>query len=361
MATNKNQHFVPRVYLKPFTHNEEDRSICLYNIDRQRFIECAPVKNQCSGDYFYGQDDDLENAIRAIEGAYGRTLTRIRAPSYQLDLEDAQTLRYFWLFQHLRTEAASRRAMEMTDLSQDAIDISHEAFTIGIKQAVHASMRAFAESIHAIDDLNVCLIRNRTTYPFVTSDDPAILSNRWFIHSPLTRKSAFGVSSAGMLAILPLTADILFLAFDGDIYGVGDKNGWAAARNEVDIRAVNEHQYLNCWANIYVANTLHSKMVHEAFLAALPRRPVARHRINYAVRDNQKDGSVRYRVIPNPHAEPHTEALVHFEAIQPHPGSWPSFISKKPTAFAFTNDTGVGYVRRAYAHSHHRPFRKVRA
>jgi len=230
----------------------------------------------------------------------------------------------------------------MTDLSQDAIGIANEEFKIGVKEAVQMSMRSFAESIHAIDDLNVCLIRNRTTYPFITSDDPAVLSNRWFIHSPITRKRAFGITSAGLLAILPLTEDILFLAFDGDIYTIDAKKGWAVARNEADVRALNEHQYLNCWANIYVRDKSHSKLIHNAFISALPRRPLARHRINYAVRDSDERGYVRYRIIPDRRAEPHTEALIHFEAVHPQPGSWPSFLSKKPTAFAFTNDTAVG-------------------
>ena len=71
MATNKNQHFVPRCYLKTFTNNGENRAINLLNLDRQRAIPAAPVKNQCSGDYFYGQDNLLETAIRAVEGGYG--------------------------------------------------------------------------------------------------------------------------------------------------------------------------------------------------------------------------------------------------------------------------------------------------
>lgn len=71
MATNKNQHFVPRCYLKVFTGKGENLAINLLNLDRQRCIVAAPVKNQCSGDYLYGQDEALENAIRAAEGGYG--------------------------------------------------------------------------------------------------------------------------------------------------------------------------------------------------------------------------------------------------------------------------------------------------
>ncbi|WP_353958780.1 DUF4238 domain-containing protein [Zwartia vadi] len=67
MATNKNQHFVPRCHLRPFTKDESDASINVFNLDRRKLIPNAPVKNQCSRDYFYGRDDRLEMAIQSLE------------------------------------------------------------------------------------------------------------------------------------------------------------------------------------------------------------------------------------------------------------------------------------------------------
>lgn len=45
VATNKNQHFVPRCYLKAFTQGGENLAINLLNLDRQRTIPAAPVNN----------------------------------------------------------------------------------------------------------------------------------------------------------------------------------------------------------------------------------------------------------------------------------------------------------------------------
>src|SRR6476660_6741129 len=103
MASNKNQHFVPRCYLRPFTIGGVGSAINLYNIDRQKFIELAPVKHQCSGDYFYGKDPELEKAIQSVEGAYGATLRAIIGPQYSLTDEHRHVLKIFWLLQHLRT------------------------------------------------------------------------------------------------------------------------------------------------------------------------------------------------------------------------------------------------------------------
>ena len=113
MATNKNQHFVPRCYLRAFTHDGENLAINLLNLAQQRAIPNAPVKNQCSGDYFYGKNDLLELAIRNVEGSYAAAVARIHNPRYELTDGDKSVLRTFMLFQHLRTEAASRRSLEM--------------------------------------------------------------------------------------------------------------------------------------------------------------------------------------------------------------------------------------------------------
>ncbi|WP_394365145.1 DUF4238 domain-containing protein [Paraburkholderia kirstenboschensis] len=68
VRSNKNQHFVPRCYLKAFTRDEGNATIKIFNIDRRKFIPTAPVKNQCSGSYFYGDDPKLEEAIQSCEG-----------------------------------------------------------------------------------------------------------------------------------------------------------------------------------------------------------------------------------------------------------------------------------------------------
>ena len=110
MATNKNQHFVPRCHLRPFSKAGEGAAINLYNIDRKRFIQDAPVKNQCSRDYFYGKDQVLEKAIQSVEGTYAQTLSNILQAGFHVTDETREVLRVFWLMQHMRTEAAAKRA-----------------------------------------------------------------------------------------------------------------------------------------------------------------------------------------------------------------------------------------------------------
>ena len=154
MATNKNQHFVPRVHLRPFTVDEGDAAINVFNLDREKLIPNAPVKNQCSGDYFYGRDEKLESAIQTVEGAYGSILSDLRKTGRPLEQRHKIVLLRFWLLQYMRTEAASRRSVEMVADLHDFSEAS-DAFGFGIKEAVQIAMHTYADMMSITDDLQV--------------------------------------------------------------------------------------------------------------------------------------------------------------------------------------------------------------
>lgn len=142
MADNKNQHFVPRVHLRPFTVNGEGLAINLFNLDRMKAIPNAPVRNQCSGDYFYGQNKLLENAINFIEASYGPIVRHLSSDGGAVRSAVKVVLKRFIYLQYLRTEAASLKASEMALALQDIPGSDLSVLTI--KEAVHASTKASA-------------------------------------------------------------------------------------------------------------------------------------------------------------------------------------------------------------------------
>lgn len=363
MASNKNQHFVPRCYLKPFTVNGENTAINLYNIDRNRFIGGAPVKNQCSGDYFYGQDAKLEAAIQSVESAYGSVLREVLKPGCTLSQDNCDVLKIFWMLQNLRTEAASRRSVEISDETLDVLGHIDSTFSLKIKEAVQIAMHAFAESMWVVDDLKVCLIKNNSDVPFITSDDPAILANRWYIDSKKTQGMSFGMRDAGALLLLPLSPEIYCICYDSDIYSISTKKSWLSTRLRSDVEALNELQVLNCRANLFVRDKDFAQGVHDFALKFQERRPKARHQINYAVFDGVENGPhKRYRVVEKSEFNAHQDGVIHFQTLHPRPSSWPSFLLRKHKGVAYYNDTGVGYVRTAHVEEEGvQPFRSVRA
>ncbi|HCT40972.1 MAG TPA: hypothetical protein DF427_07340 [Moraxellaceae bacterium] len=347
MATNKNQHFVPRCHLRPFTLGAEGLAISLINLDRKKLIPNAPVKNQCSKDYFYGVDEQLEEAIQLIESGYSRALRELMHDSSVLSEGNKTVFRIFWLFQHLRTEAAAMRAVQMAELMRDLAEIPPNQFSLGIKEAVQVACRTFASAMHEIDDLKFCIIKNKTKVPFITSDNPAVLTNKWRLDNDRSPGRSFGMGSAGVLAILPLTPKLLFLGYDGDVYSAPKERGIVEIKNDRDAIAFNRHQFLQCVANVYVHDVDIEKKLLKHYSEVELSRPNNRHIIHYAQIDHTVSDHKRYVVIPPGGRDKTKEAIMHSQVIHPHPGIWPSQIRVRPNGSVYTNGTGIGYVRRA--------------
>ena len=361
MASNKNQHYVPKCYLKPFTLNRKGSAINLLNIDRRRFIDNAPVKNQCSGNYFYGKNIALENAIQHVEGAYASSLSRILKSGYVLAPLDVAVLRSFWLLQYMRTEAASRRISEMAN-GMVSTSGAAEEYRMSIRDAVQMSMRMFPEVIKEIEDLKICLLRNRTELPFLTGDDPAIMTNRWYLTNESTRHASIGLGRAGALFFLPLSPDVACVLYDGDVYSIPHDNGWVNVRKASDIKAVNEHQFINCRANIFFSNCSYREWILEEFVALSSNRLQSRNRITVAVLDKEDGEWMRYKVVDPVTIDEGSQALIHSQALTPKPNTWPSVISWRNRGSVYTNGTGMGYVRRSKSESYDgvRGFERVR-
>ena len=360
MATNKNQHFVPRCYLKPFTANGENAAINLYNIDRNRLIRGAPVKNQCSRDYFYGQDPQLEEAIQSVESAYGSVLREILTHGCSLTKGHCWVLRVFWMLQNVRTEAASKRSVEMADEALDGIDPS---FRFEIKEAVQSAMHAFAALMEVVSDLKVCLIKNTTDVPFITSDDPAILTNRWYLESNKTKGMSFGMRDAGALLLLPLSPKIYCICYDSDVYSIASEKGWVIARHKSDIEALNEFQLLHCRANLFLAGDEYAAGLDAFVRKHQGRRPLSRHLITYAVFDGIENGQhKKYRVVDKEDFNNYADGMMHCQTVHPRPTAWPGFLLRKNNGVAYYNGTAVGYLRSVHAEAGaERPFRKIPA
>lgn len=346
MASNKNQHFVPRCYLKPFTLDGNGHSISLFNVDRQQLIPTAPVKNQCSGDYFYGEDLILEKSLQRVEGEYAQALSEILRPRYQLTDVHRDFLRRFWLLQYMRTEAASRRQVEIFEEINDFVASDAHAISTSIRDAVQDSMRRYDIVVAGVGDLRVCLVRNRTRIPFITSDDPAVLANRWYEQDRRTVSRGHGLQSSGALFFLPLSPSVLCVCYDGDVYSIPHVGGWIDAKRENEVFAFNQHQYFNCRSNFYFSRWEDGERLGQEFRSVLPRRPAARHRVNYAVFERFEAGGKVFRQVDRAETALHTNILINTVSVFARPTEWPKVIGRRANGVVYETGTGSGYLRR---------------
>ena len=345
MATNKNQHFVPRAHLKPFTIDGADAAINVFNIDRMRPIANAPVKNQCSRDYFYGNDKLLDDAIQHVEGSYAASVRRVHEPGYRLSELDRTILRIFMLLQHMRTEAASKRSVEMFEGMERVLHAEGVGLKPSIKQAVQLAMGMFADSMHLVEDLKLCLVRNRTPFPFVTSDDPAVMTNRWHLEDARARYKTPGLMASGLLFYLPLSPQVACVAYDGDMYSIPHNNGWTEAKHESDVLAFNELQSLNAVANLYFRDWTDRDWIARALQPVISRRNFPRHRVTLSVFDKVVGDHERFKVIDPSELKDGDRAMVHSETLLRVPSTWPRQIRWQVKGVVFTNGTRSGFLR----------------
>ncbi len=345
MASNKNQHYVPQCYLKKFAIDKSKAAICVYNLDRKKLIKNAPIKNQCSKNYFYGEDLALEKALQPIEGQFSEMVRTIEEPNYVLTEKDALFFKHFWLLQYLRTEAASKRNVELVEDLKNTADVPD--LKMELKEAVQQSMRTFFNIKNIVDDLKVCIFRNNTKTSFITSDDPAVLTNRWHLLDQKAGFQSFGLGSAGSLLVLPLTPKLLMLAYDADVYHVPNIKQCVRIKNSLDVDAFNYLQILHCRANLYTENTNSLQYLESLHNRVKHIKPAKKHKINYAVLDKVDGDTEMFKVVDFTEAGKHEQALIHCQPINVAPPTWPRFINYKHRGFVMTDGSALGFVRQA--------------
>jgi len=246
MADHKNQHFVPRVLLRPFTKNAEDKSINLYNIDADRLIPDAPVKGQCARHYWYGEDGQLEALLSGLEGMFG--LARDRVIAGGNSDRDRDEISLFMCLQHWRTAKAAARFRHSIE-QMNANTWGPQEPVPDDKKLVISSMRFGIKSRDMLRDLKLRFVENRTSRDFIIGDDPAVLLNRFA--SEKLGGSGFGVASSGLIFVMPLSPRYSVICYDSLMYTLDATNGRVAPKSEAVVDAYNDIQCIAADKNIY--------------------------------------------------------------------------------------------------------------
>ncbi|HMJ28044.1 MAG TPA: DUF4238 domain-containing protein [Xanthobacteraceae bacterium] len=342
MPDNKNHHYVPRCHFKPFTLNEEGKAINLYTSGKQILIPKVPVKSQCAHDYFYGVDLRLETELAQIEGRYATSLRRVVAGDDTH--EDLHLLRFFAYLQLRRTEIAMTRIKEAEDAMLTDVP-EHVMPPDTLESIMITSMKVCAEAQHLVTDLKVRIIKNRTEVDFVTSDDPAIATNKWM--SQKMNTEGFGVMSSGFILVMPLTPRLAILCYDGQVYTIPSLvGGRVILKKTEDVESLNELQYLKAAANIYFASWGMAEYVRDRFEEARPRRitdwVITRFYLLVSDDGNQrtfKEVSQEETRVPN------SRSIVHTAFRYPVPSTWLSHLKYRSPIKTFSHGTGAGHVR----------------
>lgn len=272
MSTEKGrQHYIPKFYLRNFSYNDNKKQIGIFNKATNRFVEKGGLKTQAYKDFFYGADGEIEEKLSTIENDIAPLIADIMQTCnlpHRNSVEYASLL-YFTLLTHHRTPAASngiigqqaelvKRLMEMMNAEgpiEEGIHISTQA------EAIKLALDTLDKILPFCEDLECKLLVNRTSTPFITSDNPVVKYNS-YVEIKDSRLPAVGYGSRGFSMFFPIGPKKMLVFFDRWAYEMGERKKMKIdVIDGKDIFQLNLLQLLNCDDNIFFNHEIKSRHI----------------------------------------------------------------------------------------------------
>ncbi|MFA5815795.1 MAG: DUF4238 domain-containing protein [Bacteroidales bacterium] len=260
ITEKKNQHYIPKFYLRNFSYHGNKKQIGVYNLNNDKFIQAAKLKTQGSKNFFYGYDGVVEDKLADLEGdlsmAINQITEKIEVP--KKNTENHNILLAFVALTDLRNpvKVNGMKSMlqgmkeKLMELDPD-VDIDKFVPNPNHDDIVKLLLSQSAEMILNTLDLDYKLLINRTSKPYITSDFPVVKYNQ-FLEEAKWQHSKSGYGTIGLQILIPLNSDLVLIFFDSGIYKVGDKKRRFLDINSTDdVDSINILQFINCFETIY--------------------------------------------------------------------------------------------------------------
>lgn len=293
MPPKKNNHFVPKFYLRNFG---SEQSVPMFNIRSRMFVPRASLSGQCQRPYLYGRTGELEEALAALEASVAPTIRGILA-SHALPNKDTPEytgLVSFVCMQMSRSPQAGEEVTRMMTLMtramlRDSADPPPEELRVVHDNPVVFAMGIASRMAVFLHDLKPILIRNDSSVGFITSDCPAVKFNQWA--QRVTSQGVLGLASRGLQIFLPLSRALMLTWQDEAIYSTVKR-----------VRLLNAH-------SVQGLNALQlTTAVDNLYFDGCPETLASLHRLPFSWRD-QADS--RERVVEAESVEDPSRSLFH--------------------------------------------------
>lgn len=352
MPENKNQHFVPKCHFKPFSVDRQGRCINVFNLRTATVAINASTKGQCSRSYFYGQDPDIEPIFSAAESAYGSIMPRlIEAVGDELSLI-CKALRSLSYLQYLRTEKELGSAKEYF---RSALGAAHQGREPPRGDEIpddwviaRDAVLSWQKTSAYVADLKTVILENRSDIPFITSDNPAVLTNRLYCQK--FGRTDFGVAQSGSILFMPLSPRFASISYDADAYALASKSGHRVrVERGSDVRQLNHLQAMNCVENLYFTHSEDAELVKGIAAEVVALRVSHVHEMSVLIADGVRNDVERFRRATEEELKSATRRLMVSKNVHPKPLLWPSFMPFRSPPTGYVSGTAVGVVRKAIA------------
>jgi len=320
----------------------------LFNIPSARAIQNASVRDQCAKDYLYGKDGHVEAALARLEGDYSTIIKRL-SDGETLNEAALKLLRFVVFVQARRTEAAIKLAQTAESKFSDEVfarDLEQRPPATPESQLMRQSLKMSVDGMRYVEDLKAVIIVNETKRDFVTSDNPALLTNKF--HFQRLRQDSFGYGNSGAMLVMPVTPNHLFLGYDTGVYTIPELAGGKqiAIRKVEDVDALNELAYLSASSNVYFRDWNNRALIARCIESVATRRAAEAHRIFTLVRDESHDDVEVYREGTLEEQRTARETIVGHIFVHRQPSSWLSALKYRSKPVAYNTGTAAGHVRK---------------
>lgn len=244
MASNKNQHYVPKFYLRKFSAN--GRGVPIYIAKAKRYVASASVADICSRGYFYGRLDFVDWRLRELEGVAGRALKDFSGffENRLIHLEDWEKFLCFLVTQCTRLPSSSNDRERFDEV---LLSLAHggeppaafgpEPDDLDPPAPAHSVLESL--SYYAlIYDLVPVLLEAPENCALITSDHPVVMTNFATLWNYV--KDSAILNAAGLVIYYPLSPRLGLL--------LADKNVYRVSESQLDCLTLNERdsEILNC-------------------------------------------------------------------------------------------------------------------
>ncbi|HNW82999.1 MAG TPA: DUF4238 domain-containing protein, partial [bacterium] len=295
ITEKKNQHYIPKFYLRNFSYNGNKKQIGIFNTNNGFYFDRATLKDQASKDFFYGYDGKIEGDLSKIEH-YVSSAIREVVENRVLPRKGSEEHLKLLMFMALndtrnpvRIEGMKNMFLEMgkklleidpnTDISKLVPSPSHQ-------DTIKNSLSNIKVVLDYTKDLDFKLLINRTDRPFISSDCPNVRYNQ-FLELKKWGHSKTGYGTTGLQIFIPLSSEVTIIFFDSGIYKVGDKKKHLYCINkQQDVDSINVLQFVNCIESIYFDEKASEKYIKYLYNLSLKYKKanIARSDLNYIVK-----------------------------------------------------------------------------
>jgi len=251
VTEKREQHYIPKFYLRNFSLESKGKQIGLYNIQNKLFIGRSSLRKQASQPFYYGKDGLIEDWLGTIENDTAPIIAEIlntgSLPQY--NSSDHKKLVAFTVLTEIRNPISSESIINSNRELNKRLNEIHPDVEIPMTttdDAIQMSLSFLHRGALFSMDLHFKLLINKSPEPFLISDNPVVKYNQ-FMESRNSVLGKPGYAVKGLQLFLPLSPQVILFFYDPWAYKIGDrKKQTIEITSTEDVFQLNLLQAVNC-------------------------------------------------------------------------------------------------------------------